>query len=122
MEIAEDDPHGFHDAEPTQRVEGFERVVEETIAIEDPRHSLTDEQLIAGDFVPQGLDLADLGEKPVAADVHPAAFKDHTSGDASDDIVRLEDHSPPLELAEFERRRQPRGSGADNHRHGIASF
>ncbi len=114
VEVAGHDPSRLGHPQAPQGVQRAQRVVEETSAVVDPGHPAPDEQVAVEDLAPQGLDLGDLGEEAVAADVHAAALEDHAAGDAPHGLVGLEDDTPAPELAELEGGGQSGGAGADD--------
>ena len=64
--------------------------------------------------MPERLDLGDLGEEPVTADVEPPAVALHGSADSADDGVALEHHRGAIGLAELVGGGEARRAGSDH--------
>ena len=84
-------------AELLDHVRAAQRVVEELLVPVDARHARALEELLAHDLVPEVVDLLDLGEEAVAAEVEAVlaarAVADLGLGDAADLVLGLEhDH------------------------------
>src|SRR5208337_5600533 len=71
LEVTEQDPGGTPGTELPERVHRLERIIEEFAVVVDPAQPRASDELAAQDFAPEGVDLAALGEEPVAADIEP---------------------------------------------------
>ncbi len=109
-------PHRLHRAEVAQGVDRLERVVVELAPVEDPRHpGALEELLLAEDLEPEVVDLADLGEEPVTADVEAPAVTLDGPADPAHGVVGLEDRGGHAPLHQLVRRGQPGRPRADDH-------
>ena len=80
-------------AELLDHVHALERVLEELLVPVDPRLARALEELLLHDLVPEVVDLLDLGEEAMAAEVEAVAVAHLGAGDPADLIGRLEhDH------------------------------
>ena len=91
-----------------------QRVVEELAAPVDARHARTLEELLLHHLVPEVVDLFDLGEEAVAAQIEAVAVTNLGLGDAADLVLRLEhDDGTPL-LREEVSGREAGGAAAED--------
>jgi hypothetical protein len=105
----------LEDAEVAQGVEGLERVVVVLAAVVDAAHPRPEQEVLVGqDLVPERLDLADLGEEPVATDVEPPPVSLDGAADAADHAVGLEHRRPNADLPQLVGRGQARRTRADD--------
>ena len=80
------------DAEVPERVRRLQRVVVVLTLVVDAAHSWPKHEVFVGqDLVPEGLDLFDLGEEAMAADVETPTVSLDGAADASDDGIGLDD-------------------------------
>ena len=110
----------LHGAELLDHVRAAQRIVEELLVPVDARHARALEELLAHDLVPEVVDLLDLGEEAVAAEVEAVAVAHRRLGDAAHLVLGLQhDHRQPL-LGKQVAGGQARGPTAEDHRRLLA--
>jgi hypothetical protein len=120
-EVGEQRLGEVHRPELLDHIRAAERIVEElplpaAVAPVDARHPGPLEELLAHDLVPEVVDLLDLREEAVPAEVEPVAVAHGGLGDAANLVLRLEhDDRQPL-LRQQVARGQARRAGAEDHR------
>ena len=104
--------------ELADHVHALQRVLEELVVPVDPRLARPPEELVPHDLVPEVVDLLDLGEEAVSAEVEAIAVAHLGAGDAAHLIGRLEhDHRLAL-LGQQIAGGQPGGAAAQRE-HGV---
>ena len=84
-------------AELADHVDTLQRVLEELVVPVDPALARALEELLLHDLVPEVVDLLDLGEEAVAAEIEAVSVADLGAGDAAD-LVRGLEHDHGLAL------------------------
>ncbi len=83
----------LHRAELLDHVHALQRILEELVVPVDPALARALEELLLHDLVPEVVDLLDLGEEAVAAEIEAVAVPDLGARDAADEFSGLEhDH------------------------------
>jgi len=92
-EIGEQAPRELDRAQLLDHVHALQRVLEELVVPIDPAPARALEELLLHDLVPEVVDLLDLGEEAVAAEIEAVAVADLGARDAADVLGGLEhDH------------------------------
>ncbi len=79
-------------AQLLDHVHALERVLQELVVPVDPALARALEELLLHDLVPEVVDLLDLGEEAVAAEIEAVAVAHLGARDAAEHVGRLEDH------------------------------
>jgi hypothetical protein len=114
VEEARHDATRLEQPQPIEGIEWFERVFEKPVTIIDPRQSLSNEQLVTENLMPQGFHLRHLGEETVAADIEATTLKGHAARDSANDFARLENHTGPAEFSKLQRSGQAGRTGTND--------
>jgi hypothetical protein len=114
-QVAQHHQDRLDDPEAHQGVERLERVVEEAVVVEDPRHAGPAQELAAEHLLPDLVHLVHLGEEAVAAHVEVIALVLERAGKPAHVRVLLEHGGPVPELGQLAGGGEARGSAADDH-------
>src|SRR5204863_9967944 len=114
-------PDELDPADLADHVPALARTGEELPVPEDARHAGALEDLLAHDLEPQLVDLVDLGEEAVAAEVEPVAVADLGLGDAADLPLGFDDHDREPLFGQEVAGREAGGTGAEHKNRALAS-
>ena len=108
------------DAKVAQRVQRFQRVIEEAAAIVNAREAGTPQEILPEHLTPDSGDRTDFREKPVAADVESKSFVLDGARKAADVAVLFEDDDGDPACGQFIAGGEACGACTDNNARILA--
>ncbi len=117
LDVTQQDAGGPPGTELPERIDWLERVMEKLAAVVDTAQPRAGDERVAQDLAPEGVDLAVLGEEPVAADIEPVPLVFVGPTDPTDQPrIGLEHHARSAVPRELMGAGKARGAAAGDHR------